>query len=349
MAEKQQERKPDIGGQAVMEGVMMKSPDAIAIAVRRPDGKIVLKRDPYVSPAKKHRWMGWPIFRGMVNMVSMLVMGMNTLEASTQMLGVMDEEPTKFEKWLSAKLGKSIDKVIMGVAIVMAVALSLLLFMVIPSFVGSLINRFTTSLLVVNLGAGLVRILILIGYIWLAGLLPDMRRTFQYHGAEHKTVYCHENGLPLTPENAQQFSTLHPRCGTSFLLLVMIIAILLGAVSDQILQLIFNFERMTFLARLARSLVLLPLISGISYEALKGLAHNDSKLVRAIRWPGLMLQKLTTRQPDLQQLEVAIAAFNAALYGLPVEEETGEAAVSDETEIQGEFHVPADQPQASAD
>lgn len=328
MAQKEQ-RKPDIGGQAVMEGVMMKSPDAIAIAVRRPDGEIVLKYDPYVSPAKKHKWMGWPIIRGMVNMVTMLVMGMNTLEASTKMLGVYEEEPTRFEKWLSAKLGKSIDKVIMGVAIVLALALSLLLFMVIPSFVASLLNRATSSLLAVNLLAGLVRILILIAYIGLAGLIPDMRRTFEYHGAEHKTVHCYEHGLPLTPENAQTFSTLHPRCGTSFLLLVMIIAILLGSVTDQLLQLIFGIERLTFFWRLVRSLAILPVISGVSYEALRGLAHSESALARALRWPGLMLQKLTTKKPDLQQLEVAIAAFNAALNGVKAEETATEARVDD--------------------
>ncbi len=318
--EKDVNKKPDIGGQAVMEGVMMKSPGAIAIAVRRPNGKIVLKCDPYVSPAKKHKWMGWPLVRGVVNMAGMLTMGMTTLEASTKMLGVMDEEPSKFEIWLSKKMGKSIDKIVMGGAIVLAVALSLLLFMVIPSFAASLLNKVTSSLLVVNLCAGVVRIGILIAYISLAGMIPDMKRTFQYHGAEHKTVHCYEHNMPLTPENAQTFTTLHPRCGTSFLLLVMIIAILLGAVMDQVLHLAFGIERLTFIWRLLRSLLLLPVIAGVSYEALKGLAHSDGPLVRALRWPGLMLQKLTTKQPTLEQLEVAIASFNAALEGKKIEE-----------------------------
>ena len=313
---KKPEKKPDIGGQAVLEGVMMKSPDAIAIAVRKPDGEIAVRRDPYVSPAKKHKWMGLPLVRGVVNLVSMLMMGMSTLETSTKMLGIAEEEPSKFEKWLSEKTGKGIDKIIMAVAIVLAVALSVLLFMVIPSFAASLLNRRVTSLLAVNLLSGLVRILILIGYIWLAGKVPDMRRTFEYHGAEHQTIYCHEQGLPLTPENARDFSTLHPRCGTSFLLLVMIIAILLGAIIDQLLQIIFGVARLTFAWRLVRSLLILPLIAGISYETLKGLAHADSLIVRAFRWPGLMLQKLTTKKPDDSQLEVAIAAFNAAVYGI---------------------------------
>ncbi|MDR0897673.1 MAG: DUF1385 domain-containing protein [Oscillospiraceae bacterium] len=307
--------KPDIGGQAVLEGVMMKAPDAIAIAVRKPNGRIAVRRDRYTPLSEKHPWMGWPVVRGIINMATMLAMGMNTLDKSAQMLGTMDEEPSRFEKWLSEKLGKSIDKVIMAVAIVMAVGLALLLFMVIPSFIGTLINRAVDSLLLVNLISGVVRIGILIGYIGLTGLIPDMRRTFQYHGAEHKTIYCHEAGQPLTPENAQKYSTLHPRCGTSFLLLVMIIAVLLGAVSDQLLHLIFGVERLSFLGRLARSVVLLPLIAGISYEALKSLAHSNNLLVRALRWPGLMLQKLTTREPSLEQLEVAIAAFKAAAGG----------------------------------
>ena len=308
-------QRVDIGGQAVLEGVMMKAPDSIAIAVRKPDGSICVKCDPYVSPAKKHKWMGWPVVRGAVNMVNMLVMGMNTLEASSRMLGVEEEEPTKFEKWLSKTFGKSIDKIVMGVAIVLAVFLSVGLFMVIPSIFATLINKVVKSLLVVNLCSGVVRILILIAYIWGCGKIPDMRRTFEYHGAEHKTVYCHEAGLELTPQNAKQFSTLHPRCGTSFLLITMIIAILAGAVVDQLLHAIFGVERLTFLARLARSIILLPLIAGVSYETLKGLAHSDNKLVRALRWPGLMLQHLTTREPDEKQLEVAIVSMKAALAG----------------------------------
>ena len=308
-------QRVDIGGQAVLEGVMMKAPDSIAIAVRKPDGSICVKCDPYVSPARKHKWMGWPVVRGAVNMVNMLVMGMNTLEASSRMLGVEEEEPTKFEKWLSKTFGKSIDKIVMGVAIVLAVFLSVGLFMVIPSIFATLINKVVKSLLVVNLCSGVVRILILIAYIWGCGKIPDMRRTFEYHGAEHKTVYCHEAGLELTPQNAKQFSTLHPRCGTSFLLITMIIAILAGAVVDQLLHAIFSVERLTFLARLARSIILLPLIAGVSYETLKGLAHSDNKLVRALRWPGLMLQHLTTREPDEKQLEVAIASMKAALAG----------------------------------
>lgn len=316
MSNEEKKKRVDIGGQAVMEGVMMKAPDAIAIAVRRPDGSVVVKRDTYVSPAKKHKWMGWPFVRGIINMGTMLATGMRTLQTSTEMLGIMDEEPTKFEKWLSKKLGKGVDKIVMGVAVVLAVVLAVGLFFMIPEFFATLLRRVVPSKVVVNLVGGVIRIMILIGYMIFCGMVPDVRRTFQYHGAEHKTVYCHEHDLPLTPENARQFSTLHPRCGTSFLLIVFVLAILLYTV--------VGYNGSNYILRLLSRLALLPVVAGVSYELLKGLAHADNKLVRALRWPGLMMQKLTTKEPDDGMLEVAIVSMNAALHGLPEGETTPE-------------------------
>ena len=305
-------RRPDIGGQAVMEGVMMKAPDAIAVSVRRPDGSIVTKRTPYVPLSKKHKWMGWPIVRGIVNFVTMLSMGMNVLQQSTDMLGILDEEPTKFEKWLSKKLGKGIDKIVMGTAIVLAVVLSIGLFFVIPE----LVARGLKALMpnpgqnwLINLLSGLVRIAILIAYILFCASVPDVRRTFEYHGAEHKTVYCHEHDLPLTPENAQQFSTLHPRCGTSFLLIVFVISIVLFT--------LVGYQGTNYFLRLGSRLLLLPFGAGISYEVLKGLAHADNPVARALRWPGMQMQRLTTRPPTDEMLEVAIVSMNVAMHGLP--------------------------------
>jgi len=308
----------DIGGQAVMEGVMMQSPanESIAIAVRRPSGRIVVTCEHKEPLSRKHPWMGWPIIRGCVNMVNMLAMGMKTLDRSTQMLGVLDEEPTKFEKWLAEKLGASIDKVVMAVAMVLAVALSLGLFVALPSGAATLAGKVVDNRIVINLIAGVVRIAILIGYMVAVGFVPDIKRVFMYHGAEHKTVYCNEAGLPLTPENARQFSRLHPRCGTAFLFLVMIISILIGSVADQVIYLLFGIEKLGFLLRFGRSLLILPVVTGVSYEVLKGLAHaGDSLIVRALRWPGLMLQHLTTREPDDSMLEVAIASMKAAKAG----------------------------------
>ena len=302
----------DIGGQAVMEGVMMKAPDAIAITVRRPNGDIITKRKPYVPLSKKHKWMGWPIVRGVVNFCTMLSMGMNVLQESTDMLGIMDEEPTKFEKWLSKKLGKGIDKIVMGTAIVLAVILSIGLFFVIPE----LVARGLKALMpnpeqnwLINLLSGIVRICILIAYILFCSKVPDVRRTFEYHGAEHKTVYCNEHNLPLTPENAQQFTTLHPRCGTSFLLIVFVISIVLFT--------LVGYQGTNYFLRLGSRLLLLPFVAGISYEVLKGLAHAQGKIVEILRWPGMQMQRLTTKQPTNEMLEVAIVSMNVALYGLP--------------------------------
>ena len=318
MAQEKKIKYQDIGGQAVMEGVMMQSPanESMAIAVRKPDGRIVVTCEHREPAAKKHKWMSWPIIRGCVNMVVMLKMGMETLDKGTQMLGILDEEPTKFEKWLADKLGANIDKVVMAVAMVLAVALSLFLFVFLPSGAATLAGRFTDSRLLINLIAGVARISILVAYIWAVALMPDIKRVFMYHGAEHKTVYCNEAGEELTPENARKFSCLHPRCGTAFLFLVMIISILIGSVADELIYLLFGIEKLGFLARFGRSLLILPVVTGVSYEVLKGLAHaGDHIVVRILRWPGLMLQHLTTREPDDAMLEVAIASMKAAKAG----------------------------------
>ena len=307
-------KRIDIGGQAVMEGVMMKAPDAIAVAVRRPDQTIIVKHNLYHSPAKKHPWMGWPFVRGMVNMVSMLALGFKTLQLSTEMLGILDEEPSKFELWLSKKLGKGIDKIIMGVAIVLAVALAIGLFFVLPALFEQLLKGIwpESSIgmnMLINVLGGVLRILILIVYILFCSKVPDVRRTFQYHGAEHQTVYCHENNLPLTPENAQGFSALHPRCGTSFLLLVFAISIILFT--------LLGNQGSNYAWRLLSRLALLPFVAGLSFEALKALAHSNTGLARVLRWPGLQMQRLTTKTPSHDMLEVAIVAMNVALHGMP--------------------------------
>ena len=324
--------RADIGGQAVLDGVMMKSPDAVAVAVRRPNGDIVVKRETYVAPSKKHPWMGLPFIRGSVNMVHMMGLGMQVLEDSMKMSGNEDaqEEPSKFEKWLAKKLGKNVDKVVMAVAVVLALAMSIGLFVLLPNTVIMLFpkNASGGTLLLKNLVSGLIRIVLLIAYIGLVGRIPDMRKTFQYHGSEHKTVYCHEHDLPLTPKNAQQFSTLHPRCGTSFLLLTFILSILFYSVIDVLVLQATGFDLGgNYLLRVLSRLLLLPCVAGISYEALKALAHAETPLTHALRWPGLQMQRLTTRQPSDDQCEVAIASMNAALHGLPEGETTPEGWV----------------------
>ena len=347
MSENKSCPRVDIGGQAVLEGVMMKAPDAIAITVRRPDGTMVVQRKEYTPAVKKHKWLGWPIIRGVVNMGSMLSMGMTTLEDSMKMLGEeFEEEPTKFEKWLAEKLGKNIDKVVMGVAVVLAVIMAVGLFIGIPAGVewltGKLIGFSAESsaawkgTLVTVIG-GLSKIVILIGYMVLCGMVPDVRRTFQYHGAEHKTVYCNENALPLTPENAAPFTTLHPRCGTAFLLIVMVISM--------VLFLFVGRDISAFLPRFLLHLALLPVVAGVSYEVLKGLAHKDNAFTRAARWPGLQMQRLTTKEPDLKMLEVAIVSMNVALHGMPKNApltEEGWTILTDYKQSEAGYEFPAE-------
>ncbi len=326
---KQEAKKPDIGGQAVLDGVMMKAPDAIAVAVRRENGDIVIKRDAYISPFKKNAIWTKPFIRGSVNMFMMMKLGMKVLTDAANMTGALEsEEPSRFENWLSEKLGKGADKIMMGFAVVFAVVLSTLLFVMLPNLPARALRQAGWSLAAVNLVSGVIRILILMTYLYLVGLMPDMRRTFQYHGAEHKAVYNHESGKPLTPKTAQTFTTLHPRCGTSFLLLTFILSILFYSVVDQLIFSLTGFDMGShYLARVLSRLLLLPIVAGLGYEALKGLAHANNPFTRALRWPGMQLQRLTTKPPTEGMLEVAIAALEAALHGLPEGEVTEEGYV----------------------
>ena len=301
----------DVGGQAVMEGVMMRSPSATAVTVRRPDGSMVTKLTPCVPLKEKHPWMGKPFIRGIINMATMLYYGMNTLMDSTKMLGILDDEPSKFEKWLAEKLGKGVDKIVMALAIVFAVILSLGIFMALPAGLESFLKSSGMGTVGYTLLGGLLKILLLVGYMSLVGFVPDIRRTFQYHGAEHKSVHCQESGLPLTPENAATFSRLHPRCGTAFLLIVFLISIFLFLVLNVLLPISNFFLRFLF------HLAMLPVVAGISYEVLMGLAHSDSGLARVLRIPGMQMQRLTTREPDTDMLECAIISVNIVLNGFP--------------------------------
>ena len=323
------QKKPDIGGQAVLDGVMMKAPEHIAIAVRKTNGDIVVKRQPFVSPTKKHPWMGKPFIRGSVNMVLMMKLGMGVIQDSADMTGALaNEKPGKFETWLNSKLGKAGEKIMMGLVMVLALALSIGLFMLLPNLPAQAMRRAGWSLFTVNMVSGIIRILILMLYLYLVGLMKDMRTTFQYHGAEHKTVYAHEAGLPLTPSNAQQFSTLHPRCGTSFLLLTFILSILFYSVVDELALTLTGFDLgQNYPVRILSRLVLLPVVAGLGYEALKGLAKASNPITRWLRWPGMQLQRLTTRPPTDEMLEVAIAALEAAINGLPEGELTPEGYV----------------------
>ncbi len=300
-------RVSSVGGQAVMEGVMMKSPTGVALAVRRADGTIATRYDNWTTKAQKGTFWGLPIIRGVVTFIESLTTGMNTLTESAKLAGEdIEEEPTKFEKWLSEKLGKSVESVVIGIAVILAVALSVGLFFLLPLGISSLIFGKAASVAGVwkSLTEGLVRLIIFIGYLLLCSRIKDVKRTFMYHGAEHKTIACYEAEEELTPENAAKHSRLHPRCGTNYLFLVMAVSILFFAAIGW---------NASFAVRLAMRIAFLPVVAGLSYEVLRLAARHDNWFTRIIRAPGMALQRITTKEPTPDMLEVAIAAFNLAM------------------------------------
>jgi len=297
-------KKPAIGGQAVLEGVMMRSPASqeMAVCVRKGDGSLAMIRRKAALPKG---WAAWPFIRGVVNFIRMMILGVETLTQSAELLGEeYEEEPSKFDKWLSRVTGQDVMKLMTGFAVVMALALAIGLFYVLPNLAVSFLSRVIASAFLINLLEGAVRILILIGYILLVSRMKEMRRTFAYHGAEHKVVNCFEADLPLTVENARGMSTRNPRCGTSFLLIVMILSILVFTLTGW---------SGAWWTRILVRLALLPLVASLSYETLMFLFRHDNPFFRLLRAPGMALQGLTTREPDDSMLEVSLAAFVAVL------------------------------------
>lgn len=295
-----------IGGQAIMEGIMMRGPEKTAIAIRLADGNMHMKTQPTPRTSK---WGKVPLIRGVVNFVASLVQGTKVLMYSADILEANypeEYEKDKFDIWVENHLGKEKAwKVLMLLSVAIAIVLSVGIFMLLPTVVVGLLSEVTESVLLMNLAEGAVRLAIFIIYIALIAKMQDIKTVFQYHGAEHKTIHCFENGVELTPENAQQFYTLHPRCGTSFLMFVMVIAVLAHA--------LMGWPNVWL--RILTRILVLPLIAGVSYELLKWAGRSDNWLVKILSMPGIYLQKLTTNEPDEKQLEVAIAAMKAVLPG----------------------------------
>lgn len=293
-----------IGGQAIMEGIMMRGPKKTAVAIRLADGSIHMKTQ---ATPQGSKWSKVPLIRGVVNFISSLVQGTKVLMYSADVLeeNYPDEyQKDKFDIWVEEKIGKERAwKVLMVFSVLIALVLSVAIFMLLPTVAVGLLSKLTESIVVLNLAEGAVRMLIFILYILLISKMPDIKTVFQYHGAEHKTIHCFENGLELTPANAQQFYTLHPRCGTSFLMFVMVIAVLVHA--------LMGWPNVWL--RIASRILVLPLIAGVSYELLKWAGRSDHWIVKILSLPGIYLQKLTTNEPNEAQLEVAIAAMKAVL------------------------------------
>ena len=311
--------KTMIGGQALIEGIMMRGPKLDAVVVRGKDGLTV-----ETSPRKFHPKespLSWPLIRGAVNFFDAQVTGVKALMRSADLSPEeYQEEPSKLDKWLEKKLGdEKFQKAVVGIAVALGLCMSIALFFLLPMVIGSLFDGLIHNNLVRNLLEGLVRIIIFVVYMLLVSRMGEMKRVFSYHGAEHKTIRCYEAGLPLTVENVRQQTCKHPRCGTSFLLVVMILSILVFSVASSILlALVPNLEAICGpilykLLMIVYKLLLLPLVVAISYEINRLVGRHDNWFTRLLTAPGLWFQNFTTNEPDDTMIEVGIAALTAVL------------------------------------
>lgn len=292
-----------IGGQAVMEGIMMRNGSEYSVAVRKENGEIEVKKETYKGVGSKCKLFRLPFIRGIFSFVDSLVLGMKCLNysASLFMEDGEEEEPGRFEKWLQKKFGDKAEKVIMDLTMVISIILAMGIFMVFPTWVSTLMKPLLGNGIWMALFEGVLRIAIFIAYVGLISLMPDIKRTYMYHGAEHKCINCIEHGLPLTVENVMKSSKEHKRCGTSFLLIVMVISILFFLV----------IRPETLWLRLVSRILLIPVIAGVSFEFLRLAGNSDNPVVNLLSKPGLMLQGLTTKEPDEKMAEVAICAVEA--------------------------------------
>lgn len=296
-------KKRNVGGQAVIEGVMMKGEKFIATAIRKPEGDISVDVSINDSINKKYKFLRLPVIRGAVTLIESLILGMKSLNYSASILDLEEEEePSKFEIFFNKIFKDKSKDILLGMTMVISLIISFALFFALPTVVTSLFSKIGVGHILLNIIEGILRVSIFLCYIYLVSKVEDVRRVFEYHGAEHKAIFCYENDEELTVENVKKHGRLHPRCGTNFLFLVMVVSII-----------IFSFTGWnSILLRLVGRIVLLPVVAGVTYEIIKILAKYDNILTRLIAYPGLKLQLLTTREPDDSQIEVAIVALKKA-------------------------------------
>ena len=330
-------KRKDVGGQAVIEGVMMRGSKGMAIAVRKEDGEIDVKVEKVVPLTKKYKFLNIPLIRGIFVLVDSLKIGMDSLNHSASFIEEdEDYEPEskferlldRFEGWLRKKYGEKAEDIIMSITMGIAFLLAIGLFIGLPTAIATIFKGFGISPILLNLIEAAIRISILIIYIWGIEKLDDMYRVFQYHGAEHKTIFCYEAEEELTVENVKRFSRFHPRCGTNFLFLIMFVSVF-----------IFSFTGWGgFLQRIVLRILLIPIVAGITYEIIKWLGKSNGVIARIISYPGLKLQGLTTREPDDKQIEVAIASLKAA-EGIEEREKTIGELLNEGTKILGDADI----------
>jgi len=300
------QKKTTIGGQAIIEGIVMKGPKKTCTVVRKPDGELEIKEEEAHHPSALWKL---PIFRGAYNMFIAMKDGIEAINYSATFYE--DEEtdapPSKFEIWLEEKFGsEKLEKFILGLSAVLGIAMPVGLFMLLPSFLGGFVPE-GWGVLARNIMEGCVRVAIFLLFMWSVSHMKDIRRTFEYHGAEHKTIFCYEAGDELTTENVRKQGRFHPRCGTSFMFVLIIVATVVSSIVFSLVDIVNPFLRML------AHLVLLPLVVGISYEFNRFAGRSESLVSRALRWPGLMIQHLTVFEPDDSMIEVAITGMKAVI------------------------------------
>ena len=308
------DRLGKVGGQAVLEGVMMKAGNRMVTTCRKSDGSLVVTDSNFVSLREKHKILDLPLVRGVVSFIESMTMSFKTLGASADALGLEEEEPSKFEKWLSDKCGAKLTDVVMVVSLLLGLGLSALLFIFLPIWITAGINlllgwAFSISIpaLVSAILEGLMKMGIFVGYLAAVSLMPDIKRTFMYHGAEHKSIACFESGEELTPENAKKHTRFHPRCGTSFMFFMILLGIFAGLIIKTLLPGLHT------IAYTLIRLLILPILMGLGYEFIRFAGKHPSSLTRALSAPGLWMQRITTKEPDEGMLEVAITSLKCAL------------------------------------
>ena len=299
-----------VGGQAVLEGVMMKAGDRTVTSCRKADGTIYVHDDTFTSIRTKNKFLDLPIIRGLVNFIEMMKLSVGTMTAAAEALGLEEEEETKFEKWLKKHFGARLVDFIMLIGMVLGLGLSLLLFLFLPNFLASILDTYAFG---GALGVwtavieGLLKVAIFLAYLWAVSLMPDIKRTFMYHGAEHKSIACFEAGGELTPERAKEFTRFHPRCGTSFMFLTILIGIFAGFFIKTAIP------GLPLWAYTVIRLGILPILMGLGYEVIRLAGKHDNLLTRIMSAPGLWAQRLTTKEPTEDMLEIAITSLKCAL------------------------------------
>ena len=297
-----------VGGQAVLEGVMMKAGNHTVTTCRKEDGSLVVYDADFVSVREKNKILNLPIIRGVVNFIEMMRLSLKTMSASADALGI-EEEDGKIEKWLKKHIGARVTDVIMVLSLILGLALSVFLFMFLPTAIADLLDYLLGGKLGVYraIVEGVAKIGIFIAYLFLVSLMPDIKRTFMYHGAEHKSIACFEAGCDLTPANAKNYTRFHPRCGTSFMFVMILLGIVVGIVINNL------FPGLNRFVITAIRLLILPLVVGLGYEFIMFAGKHDNPITRALSAPGLWMQRITTREPTEDMLEIAIISLKCSL------------------------------------